>query len=210
MLALCTAVTAVAVLALLFAEWRGSQAGKWATKPLASAGFLGAALAAGAHDRVAFAIVAALALSLIGDVFLIAKSRSAFRAGLLSFLLGHVVFGVAFVLRGIHPGASALTLLALGAIAVVVARWLVPHVEDKMRVPVIAYIVIITTMVALAAGTVAAHGHPILLVAAVAFYLSDLSVARDRFVAHGFANRLWGLPLYYGAQLLFAWSLNST
>jgi hypothetical protein len=29
-------------------------------------------------------------------------------------------------------------------------------------------------------------------------------VARDRFVRHEFANRAWGLPLYYGAQLLIA------
>jgi hypothetical protein len=44
------------------------------------------------------------------------------------------------------------------------------------------------------------------MAAAVAFYLSDVSVARDRFVAPGFDNRIWGLPLYYGAQLLFALS----
>ena len=42
------------------------------------------------------------------------------------------------------------------------------------------------------------------MAAAVAFYLSDVSVARDRFVAPGFGNRIWGLPLYYAAQLLFA------
>jgi uncharacterized membrane protein YhhN len=207
MLVLATAITVAAVVGLLVAERRESQRGKWACKPLASAGFVGAAVAAGVHDRFGSAVVAALLLSLVGDVFLISKAKAAFRAGLLSFLLGHVAFGAAFVVRGVRPGVSALALLALVAVAVPVARWLLPHVEDKMRVPVIAYIVIITTMVALAAGTVAAHGHPILLVAAVLFYLSDLSVARDRFVAHEFGNRLWGLPLYYGAQLLFAWSL---
>jgi hypothetical protein len=44
------------------------------------------------------------------------------------------------------------------------------------------------------------------MTAAVAFYISDVSVARDRFVAPGFGNRIWGLPLYYAAQLLFALS----
>jgi hypothetical protein len=29
-------------------------------------------------------------------------------------------------------------------------------------------------------------------------------VARDRFVRHEFRNRAWGLPLYYGAQLMIA------
>jgi len=31
-------------------------------------------------------------------------------------------------------------------------------------------------------------------------------VARDRFVAQGFINRAWGLPMYYGGQLLLAYS----
>ncbi|MDB4969877.1 MAG: YhhN family protein [Myxococcales bacterium] len=207
MLVVCTAVTIVGVLALLVAERRGSQAGKWACKPLASAGFLGAALAAGVHDGFAAAIVAGLALSLVGDVFLISKDKAAFRAGLVSFLLGHLAFAVAFLFRGVRPGATALALVALTGAALPIGRWLLPYVDTKMRVPVIAYVVVISTMVALAAGTVAAHGHAILLAAAVGFFLSDLAVARDRFVAHGFVNRLWGLPLYYGAQLLFAWSL---
>jgi uncharacterized membrane protein YhhN len=75
-----------------------------------------------------------------------------------------------------------------------------------MRAPVVAYLVVISAMVALAAGS-AALGRPRLLVGAVAFFVSDLSVARDRFVVPGFANRLWGLPLYYGAQLVFAASV---
>ena len=40
----------------------------------------------------------------------------------------------------------------------------------------------------------------------LAFYLSDLGVARQRFVSPGLINRFVGLPLYYGAQLLFAFS----
>ena len=46
-----------------------------------------------------------------------------------------------------------------------------------------------------------------LLLGAVLFLLSDLSVARDRFVAPGFVNRLWGLPFYYGGQVLLAASV---
>ena len=51
---------------------------------------------------------------------------------------------------------------------------------------------------------VAAGGEWSLGVGALAFYFSDISVARDRFVGAGFGNRLWGLPLYYFAQILFA------
>jgi hypothetical protein len=66
----------------------------------------------------------------------------------------------------------------------------------------------ISAMVSLAAGSFAARPSLLLLTGAIGFYLSDLSVARDRFVAPGFVNRLWGIPLYYGAQLLFAWSVS--
>ena len=74
-----------------------------------------------------------------------------------------------------------------------------------MKAPVLAYMVVISTMVALAVGTVVAHGNAWIVVGAVGFYLSDLSVARDRFVARGWVNRVWGLPLYFGAQLVLAW-----
>jgi hypothetical protein len=36
----------------------------------------------------------------------------------------------------------------------------------------------------------------------VLFYLSDLAVARQRFVHASFVNRAFGLPLYYAAQIL--------
>ena len=39
---------------------------------------------------------------------------------------------------------------------------------------------------------------------ALLFFASDLSVARDVFVHRTFVNRLWGLPLYYAAQLCLA------
>jgi uncharacterized membrane protein YhhN len=42
---------------------------------------------------------------------------------------------------------------------------------------------------------------------AVAFYFSDVFVARDRFMKKEFLNRLVGLPLYYAGQFLIAFSL---
>jgi hypothetical protein len=46
-----------------------------------------------------------------------------------------------------------------------------------------------------------------ILLGAGLFYVSDLAVARDRFIAPGFANAAWGLPLYYGGQLVLALTL---
>jgi len=192
----------------LVAEYRGSRWGIYTCKPLASLGFLGAALAAGAADSLyGRAVLAALVLSWIGDVLLMSSRSAVFLAGLGAFLLAHVAFGAAFCLRGeAWPWtAGALALLILPAAAV--SRWLRPHLPPEMRVPVHAYIAVITGMLALAVGTAAAGSSILILVGALAFYLSDLSVANDRFVRPGFLNRLWGLPLYYAAQLYLAASV---
>jgi hypothetical protein len=64
-------------------------------------------------------------------------------------------------------------------------------------------------MVVCAAASFAARGNTWIPIGAVGFYLSDLSVARDRFVVSEFVNRLWGLPLYYAAQVAMAWSVHA-
>jgi len=154
-------------------------------------------------------VFAALVGCWFGDVFLLGKARPLFLAGLVSFLLGHLVFAAAFVVRGIDLAATAVAVVALVVVLIPVFRWLIPKVEAKMKGPVIAYMVVITVMVALAAGTVFEHGQPWIVVAAVAFYVSDLAVARDRFIKQGFSNRAWGLPLYYGAVVVFALTAGS-
>jgi uncharacterized membrane protein YhhN len=70
---------------------------------------------------------------------------------------------------------------------------------------VLSYIAVITVMVWGALSVVIGGWAPARVAAgAVLFYLSDLAVARERFVAHSFTNRAVGLPLYYVGQLLLA------
>jgi uncharacterized membrane protein YhhN len=202
-------VTVIATAGLLVAEARGSRTGVWIAKPLAAAGFLAAALAAGALESPYGAwIFAGLVLSAIGDVLLIPRgAKSAFLAGLASFLLGHVAYTVAFALRGLDAKATALAAVPVAIASVLALRHLWPHVQakaPKLQRPVLAYVAVISTMLVCAAGTWARGGNPLILAGAAAFYLSDLAVARQRFVAESFANKLWGLPLYFGAQLLLA------
>ncbi|MCK6505518.1 lysoplasmalogenase [Myxococcota bacterium] len=197
--------TAALVVLLLLAEQRGSAPGKWLTKPLASVGFLWTALQAGAlSSTYGKVVLGALLLCLLGDVLLIPKDKRIFMAGIGAFLLGHLGFGAAFLVRGVAapPTLIAGALLAPGVIWV--ALWLSPHLRGPMRVAVTAYVLVISGMVALATGTFGHTLDPRILVGAVLFFLSDLCVARNRFVAPGFANRLVGLPLYYAAQLLLA------
>ena len=199
--------TALAVAVFLLGEKRQSRALRWIAKPLASTGFIAAALVAGAPESTYGRwVLAALVLSWLGDVLLLSSGKGGFLAGLGAFLASHLAFAGAFAARGVVVHAAALAAIVSVVPAVVIARWLLPHVDAKMRVPVIAYMVAISTMVALAVGTTASAVAPALVAGAIAFYLSDISVARDRFVAPGFVNRAWGIPLYYGAQLLLAWS----
>ncbi|MCB9591283.1 MAG: lysoplasmalogenase [Sandaracinaceae bacterium] len=183
---------------------------EWVFKPAAAALFIAYGAWSGAFESTyGIVLFVGLVLAAGGDVFLIPKDRRAFLAGLISFLLGHVAYGVAFWVRGVDWTWLGVAGGAAVVIGLPVLRWLWPHVEGPMRGPVIAYVLVITTMVALAAGTVGAHGNPWILVGAFGFYLSDLSVAQGRFVRQSFANRAWGLPLYFFSQLVLAGTVAS-
>ncbi len=190
---------------LIRADARSDRHGIWLAKPLASLGFVLTAIASGALETpYGHALLAALALSLLGDVLLIDRGNVRFLAGLAAFLCGHIAFCAAFVRHGIDPKASAVAVAPLVVLGAVVGAWLIPKVDRWMRAPVVAYMGVITAMVALAIGAVVRGGTPWIVVGALAFYGSDLSVARDKFVAPGFVNRVWGLPLYYAAQIVLA------
>lgn len=202
-----TIVMAALVAALLVALRARRKALEWALKPAAALTFVVAGIAMGALETAwGTVLFVGLVLAAIGDVLLIPKRT--FLAGLVSFLLGHVAYAIAFYVRGVDVGWSALAAIVLAILSVPVLRWLWPKVDRKMRVPVAAYIAVITTMVALAFGTFGARGGMLIVIGAVGFYFSDLAVARDKFVAPGFVNRLWGLPLYFGAQLVLAASVS--
>lgn len=199
-------VCAVAVAALLLAEFRNRQWGIWIAKPVASAAFLWTAIEAGAlgtdYGRW---ILLGLLLCMAGDVLLIPRERPAvFRAGVLAFLLGHVAYAAGFLTQPLSATGLAIggLLLAVGLYAT--WRWLAPALPADMVVSVRAYFLVIGAMATLACGVSAAGGPLGVAIGALAFTASDVSVARDRFVKHEFLNRAWGLPLYYAAQLILA------
>lgn len=186
-------------------------------KLVASSSYLVFAVQLGALDSTYGQLVlVALALSWAGDGFLMGSGRL-FMAGLVAFLLAHVAYASAFLVRG----TDGLATLIGGAVMIVVAlsvlRWLNrEELPEEYRVPVAAYVAAIAVMVALALGTawpdLAAGGVPAVtgravILGAGAFAVSDILVARHRFVREEGWNRLVGLPLYYAAQLLLAASV---
>lgn len=191
---------------LLAVERAGSRPGKWIAKPAAAACFLWAALAWGALDSLYGRwILAGLALSACGDVLLIVPGRTrAFQIGIGAFLLGHVAYAGAFAALDLELRVLGVASLLMGLVAWRTLRWLMPHVPSDFRAPVGAYVAVIGTMVVLAFAATAGGAPPLAAIGALAFAASDLSVARDRFVAPGFSNAAWGLPLYFAAQLALA------
>lgn len=200
-----TFVCLAALTALLYAEVRLPRRRRL-PKMVAASAFVAVAFAVGALDTAFGRImVVGLILSWLGDLFLSYNGRGPFVAGLLSFLAAHVSYVVAFADRGFGE-QFFIPLLAMLVVAIPIARWLLPTVPKELKVPVIAYMVVITTMVAAAVSTNATDADWRILAGAIAFYLSDLGVARDRFARPGLINRLAGLPLYFGGQLLLAWA----
>lgn len=217
-----TLVCASAVASLVGAEVRHHRRGRYLWKPLASLAFCLVPVFAGALDRggpPATWILIGLVLGAVGDVLLMFEARRAFLGGLVAFLLGHLAYVVAFDqlvdaghwLDGVMMGVAIAAAVAGG----LVLRWLWPRL-GSMWAPVSAYVLVITAMlvggvaVAIVPGEHALTADARLLAAAgaAAFYASDLAVARDRFVAKDVWNRIVGLPVYYGAQLLIAWSIS--
>lgn len=195
---------AALVTALVLAELVERPKLRAALKTLASLTFLAAGAALlplqGAAGRW---LLVGLVLSLVGDVALIPKNRKAlFLLGLGAFLAAHLCYGAAFLAWGSAPSVALAAAAALFVVGVPLGLWLSRHVKGSMRAPVAGYILAITAMVTLAAGAFGAGARGTLLVGAVLFYLSDLCVARERFVLRSRWNGAVGLPLYYAGQLL--------
>jgi uncharacterized membrane protein YhhN len=191
-------LVAVSLAGHLWAEAAGRALPRALLKALASSGMVAVALAGGIAGRYAQVILAGLLLSAAGDLCLLSRARRLFLAGVGAFLLAHLAYAAAFAPRATIRPAPAAT---LAVVAAGIVRWLWPHL-GSMRAPVLAYTAAISVMLLLALGV----ADPLVRWGAALFYLSDLTVARDRFVRQAFANRLVGLPLYYAGQVLLALS----
>lgn len=198
----------VSVALLLLADRRGSGAGRVVAKLGASTCFVLVAVALGAlTSTYGKLILGALVLGWLGDALLLSRAPMAFMGGLALFLLSHVLFAVAFLSGALSVQAMVGAALVAVVFGAGVLRWLMPHAPKEFKGPVLAYVVVILFMCVTAAGHAFASQRWAVLVGALLFTASDLSVARDRFVQEGFFNRLWGWPTYFVAQLVLAWTV---
>jgi uncharacterized membrane protein YhhN len=167
-------------------DWGAVAAGaarvEYVAKPATLVLLVAVALALEPHhaDRRSW-FVAALVLSLAGDVFLMLP-RDLFVAGLASFLLAHVAYTVGIDLHAGSWVALVVAAVVVAGVGVALASRILAAMtrsgHRELVAPVVAYMVVISAMVtsALAAGPwLAAAG-------AVLFFASDALIAWERFV----------------------------
>ncbi|MBZ9866827.1 lysoplasmalogenase family protein [Mesorhizobium sp. CA15] len=153
-------------------------------------------------------LVAALALSAVGDAFLSRDGEKAFLGGLASFLAGHIAYVALFSQAGgglgllsAEPWRGAIA-LAMAAFSIVMLAALWRRVGPQLRAPVAVYVAAILAMGISALTT----DHPWVIAGAVLFIASDGLLAAERFLLAAISpHRVWMRyavwVLYYAAQL---------
>ncbi len=195
-----------ALVVLLVVAVVSEHRARYVLKPLASLCFVGVGISESGSTpgRYAALILAGLILGFVGDVALLSKAARPFLLGLGAFLLGHIAYAVAFApdVRQTPLFGGALVGIVLGWFSY---RWLKPHLDRPFDAAVPLYVAVISLMVMLGIGQ--SGLRPLAAAGAVLFAASDLSVARDQFVHRSPINPAVGLPLYYLAQTLLAFSI---
>jgi uncharacterized membrane protein YhhN len=151
-------------------------------------------------------VLIGLLCSLVGDIALL-WPKEGFLHGLLSFLLAHLAYLVAFT-REQRLAARPLAFVVYGLVAGSVLAALWPGVPEGLRLPVVAYVICLASMAAQAAVLWLANPgsmrHRGLAIGGALFVLSDALLAINRFVFAFPTSGLWILLSYWIAQWLIA------
>ncbi|MBE3125340.1 MAG: lysoplasmalogenase [Acidobacteria bacterium] len=205
-------LSACALLSAVLAIWADAKGRQWlfhVLKPLTMVLVITAALIAETPVPAAYKtlILAGLLFSLAGDIALMFPEKW-FTAGLVSFLVAHVFYILAFKPGPGHP-ISAGVFIPFIIFGLLMFRILAPSL-GPMKFPVLVYIAAITAMAGLAAGRFVDGGdtRPLLAFAgAVLFLVSDSVLAYDRFAKKLGPAQAIILGTYFPAQLLIALSI---
>ena len=186
---------------------------EYVAKPTVMVALLGLAIAlvpgSSASQAARPWFVAALALSLVGDVLLMLP-RERFVGGLVAFLLAHLAYIVGLVAIVI-VGALVVVGVAVGllvvASTVLLVGWPIVRAirvgRPRLVAPVVAYLAVISSMVVVACAT----GRPVAIAGALLFYASDAILAWDRFVMPKPWGRVGTHVTYHTGQTLLVLSL---
>ena len=149
-------------------------------------------------------VLAGLVFSLAGDVALLWPQQG-FLPGLVSFLLAHLAYLVAFT-RSERLAAWPAAFVGYAAVAGLVLWQLWPGVPAGLRAPVAAYVVCLAAMAAQAA-VLWRRGSPrgaVLALGGALFLASDALLATNKFAGPLPLASLWILASYWSAQWCIA------
>lgn len=204
---------AAAVFALI--NWYGCARGNarvaGAAKPLTLIALTAAACVMGAAgSAMGRWLLAALLLSLAGDVFLMGETPGRFLLGLASFLLGHAAYVVAFVLTGLdRPALGLAGVVAAAVVGAVAVRRIIPGAAagggPVLGAAVVAYVLVIAVMVITGWAT----GHLPAGLGGTLFMISDTVLAWNRFVRPLPHQAVIVMATYHVAQFLLVLGLLS-
>jgi len=146
-------------------------------------------------------------------VLMIGRGKRWVLLGLMAFLLAHLAYLAAAAplvdLGRVPPLGLGLALGGCLVAAGLTTRAALPNL-GRLLAPAVVYTLVLTAMTVVALSAwLSEPGHPgrvLLALGAGLFFVSDIAVARQRFVAPSLRTRLWGLPAYYAAQVLFAFA----
>ncbi|SOD02192.1 Uncharacterized membrane protein YhhN [bacterium JGI 053] len=205
----CAAIAVCAAITIMAAA-RERRTAFYVFKPLTTLLIIGLALTQPGELYLDFVyrplIVGGLLFSLVGDVLLMLP-RDRFVAGLVAFLVAHLLYIAAFTFDGVR--ATWWIVVPLAACAVALLRILLPHVGARLRLPVIVYAVALLAMAWAAAerGAAGVPGGAFAAAGAVLFVASDSALAINRFARQFRGADAVVLGTYYAAQTLIAFSV---
>lgn len=154
-------------------------------------------------------ILLGLLFSLGGDIGLMFGKRG-FILGLVSFLLGHVLYAVAFFPET-ELANNGLVIGLIGLYSIGYMAFLLPY-AGRLKLPVVGYFIAISAMVWFAINRWQELGSDAALVAsvgAVLFAVSDSILAINRFVRPFHVAQALILGTYYLGQTLIALSTHA-
>ncbi|MCP5097319.1 MAG: lysoplasmalogenase [Chloroflexi bacterium] len=202
----------VSVIFLIRAEFRKERQQIYFIKPIATIIVIGVALMSflepAWNTTYTVGVLLGLLFSLGGDIALMfQENKKAFTIGLGLFLVAHIIYAVVFGMMGRMSVLDIYSTIALLVLGMGLYR-LFQSKLGSMKIPVIAYIVIISVMVSRAIAIFANpdvdNAHALMIVVgAVLFYISDVILAANRFWQPWQYNRI-SLAFYYAGQLLIA------
>ena len=199
-------VAVCAALAIASAPWAlGERWLNFVFKPLATLGIITYAWRRGADRPYRRRwVLAGLWFSLGGDVALLWPQQG-FLPGLVSFLIAHLCYLVAFT-RGVRLAASPAPFVFYAGVAGAILALLWPGVPGPLRAPVLAYVVCLAAMGAQAA-VLWRRGEPrgaVLAAGGALFVASDAILATNRFATPLPTASLLILATYWSAQWCIA------